>query len=678
MKRLIIFNLLFIVYCFSATAQKEKQQEDTTARSLDEAVITAQRKESQSLLVPYSVQKLNRQQLDDFNPRTTAEALMMMNGVFIQKTNHGGGSPFVRGLTGNQVLILVDGIRMNNSTFRYGPNQYLNAIDAYTINKIEVAKGTGSVQYGTDALGGVIQILTNEPPFSIGKKTWAGKVLGKYMSGDMEKTARGELQFSDGKIAVQAGVTYRNFGDLIGGDTTGKQSPSGYKELAADLKMKFLVSEKWQFILSHQSLQQQHVPVYHKMILENFAINEMDPQKRILNYARLKGNTANLFFKQIEITTSWQQSIEGRNSRKNGSATLRKENDKINTLGFTADVLTQINNWWAANSGIEIYTDKVESTREDVNQSTNVSKQLRGLYPADSKYGNYSLYSLQHFSFNKFIAEVGGRFNVFNINIADTTLGDVKISPSAFVGNAALLYQLSRHQSVYASVSSGYRAPNVDDMGTLGIVDFRYEVPTNNLEPEKSTHTEVGYKFSNNKIKASISVYQLKLQNIITRVKVDGQVINGYQVYKKENSEKAKLKGIEAELNWQIINSLNIYGGVSYTHGENLTRNEPLRRVPPFNARVVSTYRKKNFVASAELQFASKQSRLAQGDKDDSRIPKGGTPGWRVINMYAGYKLSGLQLNIGLQNILNEDYRTHGSGINGVGRSIFLVASVKL
>ena len=271
---------------------------------------------------------------------------------------------------------------------------------------------------------------------------------------------------------------------------------------------------------------------------------------------------------------------------------------------------------------------------------------------------------------------MGGRFNVFNINITDTTLGNVKISPSALVANAALLYQLSRHHSVYTSMSSGYRAPNVDDMGTLGIVDFRYEVPASNLEPEKSTHTEIGYKFSSSKLKGSISLYQMLLKNIITRVKVDGQSINGYQVYQKENSEKAKLKGIEAECNWQIINSLNIYGGISYTHGENITKNEPLRRVPPFNGRVMSTYRKNNFVASAELHFASKQDRLAQGDKDDNRIPKGGTPGWELINIYTGYKLSGLQLNMGLQNIFNEDYRTHGSGINGVGRSIFLSAAV--
>ncbi len=118
--------------------------------------------------MPYSVSTVSSKLLTEIynSSRTTPEALIGMNGVFVQKTNHGGGSPFVRGLTGNQTLIMVDGIRMNNSTFRYGPNQYLNTIDAFTINRIEVAKGTGSVQYGTDAIGGVIQVITKEPFFT--------------------------------------------------------------------------------------------------------------------------------------------------------------------------------------------------------------------------------------------------------------------------------------------------------------------------------------------------------------------------------------------------------------------------------------------------------------------------------------------------------------------------------
>ena len=214
---------------FTCVAFELEAQVDSTIqpKSLTEVVVSSQRKSTALLQVPYLVEKTSAKTISTYQPRTTPEALIGLNGVFVQKTNHGGGSPFVRGLTGNQVLMLVDGIRLNNSTFRYGPNQYLNTIDPFSIGHIEVAKGTGSVQYGSDALGGVIQVFSKEPEFSKGKASWSGNVLGKWMSGGMEKTGHADMNYSGEKMAAQVGLTYRDFGDLIGGDTTGRQSPSG-------------------------------------------------------------------------------------------------------------------------------------------------------------------------------------------------------------------------------------------------------------------------------------------------------------------------------------------------------------------------------------------------------------------------------------------------------------------
>ena len=228
MKKIIICCSVLLIVTFTAKGQTVAgQKEDTIVRSLDEVVLTAQRNKQKNLFVPYSVNTVSENYLQEFNPRTTPETLMGTNGVFVQKTNHGGGSPFVRGLTGNQTLILVDGIRLNNSTFRYGPNQYLNTIDVYTINHIEVAKGTGSVQYGTDAIGGVIQVITKDPVFTADKPGFHGKAIGKYITDDMEKTIRAEANYSGKKFAFIGGISHRNFGDLVGGDTTGKQTFSG-------------------------------------------------------------------------------------------------------------------------------------------------------------------------------------------------------------------------------------------------------------------------------------------------------------------------------------------------------------------------------------------------------------------------------------------------------------------
>ncbi|MBK6937341.1 MAG: TonB-dependent receptor [Chitinophagaceae bacterium] len=140
-------------------------------------------------------------------------------------------------------------------------------------------------------------------------------------------------------------------------------------------------------------------------------------------------------------------------------------------------------------------------------------------------------------------------------------------------------------------------------------------------------------------------------------------------MYKKENTESAYIQGAEATVSGRLLNCLEISSAVSYTFGQNLSKKEPLRRIPPFNGKFTTTYRNKKWFAATELLFASKQTRLAQGDKDDNRIPTGGTPGWEVLNMYAGCKADFIQASIGVQNLFNKDYRTHGSGINGVGRS---------
>ncbi|MGZ5134605.1 MAG: TonB-dependent receptor plug domain-containing protein, partial [Flavitalea sp.] len=340
-------------------------QSDSITRALEEVIITAQRSKQNQLFTPYSVSSVSRHYLNDFNPRTTPEALMGVNGVFVQKTNHGGGSPFIRGLTGNQTLLLIDGIRLNNSTFRYGPNQYLNTIDVYSINRIEIAKGTGSVQYGTDALGGVIHIITSEPVFSKEKRSVNGKVSGKYMTGNMEQTVRGDLGYSSKNFGITAGVAYRQFGDLMGGDTTGRQSPSGYNQWSFDAKAKFALDKNIQLTFAHQFLQQDNVPVYHKVKLESFSLNEFDPQKRSLSYARLNVQGKKSWMKEIEIIGSWQQTSEGRNSQKQGSLKLRNERDGINTFGFTIDVLSHIKKSWTANSGIELYHDRVNSSAQE-------------------------------------------------------------------------------------------------------------------------------------------------------------------------------------------------------------------------------------------------------------------------------------------------------------------------
>ena len=640
------------------------------SKSLPEIeVISASRRNTSNLKLPFASSILSKPSQSENIPRSTPESLSIIPGVFVQKTNHGGGSPFIRGLTGNQTLLLVDGIRVNNSTFRYGPNQYLNTIDPFSIDKIEVLRGSGSVQYGSDAMGGVIQVFTKDPGFSE-STNFKGTVNARYGSGNMEKSGSTEFVYSSSKLVFSGILGLKNFGDLVGGDTTGTQSPSGYRESDASVKVRLKLSKKAELTVANQFVQQHDVDVFHKVRLENFKINKMGVQGRNLTYVKLRMEQSSPIFKEINITGSLNSTIEERNSLKNASLISGLERDKVSTSNLSAEIFSVLNKYWTATSGLEYYRDKISSTRSNMNSQSGSITMLRGLYPNNSSYLNTSLYSLHHLELGRFNMEAGLRYNWLKASIFDQDIGQIGVSPSAFVWNAGLNYTLKDHH-VYVALNTGYRAPNIDDMGTLGIVDFRYELPSYSLKPEKSYNSELGYKYASGRMSLGAALYRNKMIDLITRVQTT-QLIDGYKVYKKENTEEALIKGVEGFLEWQVDRNFTAEMFASFNHGQNLSKSEPLRRVPPFNGNISLKYKLTKLYVKGELAWADKQDRLAQGDRDDNRIPLNGTPGWKVLNIYSGYTFGKAHIRLSAQNLFDVDYRTHGSGINAVGRSLWM------
>ena len=644
---------------------------------LSEVVITANRSASRRFTTAEAIEVLKSKAINQNQLRSAPEALSNTPGVFVQKTNHGGGSPFVRGLTGNQTLQMIDGIRLNNATYRYGPNQYFNTLDVLSLESIEVLRGSGSVQYGSDALGGTIQAFSKDVAFNESRK-WGSSMLTRFFTQKMEQTIRADVNYRSTKAAFRGGISLRNFGNLMGGDTTGIQSPSSYHELDFDVKGKIRLSSSSVLTLAYQNVHQEDVDVYHKVELENYAVNKMDPQNRRLAYLRLNQNLDAGVFKTLTITASLQNTEEGRESRKNGSSALRYENDKVRTLAFSTEVFTQSRDIWSANSGIEVYNDMVNSTRTDTDLSSGAAVQKRGLYPDGSTMSSIAAFTLHTFGLPKWIFTAGARFNTFVIHVEDETLGKTTLNPSALVGNASVMRKLTSASNVFVSANTGFRAPNIDDLGTLGIVDFRYETPNYNLKPEKSFQYQLGYKYQGKKLKGEIYLYRNELYNLIVRNKVAGDSLDGYPVYQKENVERAYIQGVETSFDYMLSPSLSFSGNLTYTYGQNLTKNEPVRRIPPLFGRVVFEYRHSNLWANIEWLAAAKQDRLAQGDKDDNRIPKGGTPGWNIFNINTGYTWHFISFDLRLQNLLNKDYRYHGSGVNGYGRSASLSLHVRL
>jgi len=328
--------------------------------------------------------------------------------------------------------------------------------------------------------------------------------------------------------------------------------------------------------------------------------------------------------------------------------------------------------FWKAMAGIDYYHDLVNSSRTDTEQSLIKTTRLRGLYPDGSTMESFALFSTHQFTLRSWNLMAGARFQTHRIRVDDGKSGITELTPSALVGNIGLSKKIIPSLRWIASLNTGFRAPNIDDLGSLGIVDFRYETPNFDLKPEHSLTAQTGFKVLTSRLNGEIFLYRTNLTDLITRQKVENQTIEGYPVYQKENSDKACVQGFETAWDLMLMPALKIQGTFTYTYGQNMSLDEPMRRIPPAFGRLAALYRQESWQLTLEWMAATAQTRLAKGDTEDNRIAKGGTPGWNVLNINTGYTWRNLSLDLSLKNLFNADYRYHGSGINEAGRSAFL------
>jgi len=670
---ILLTNIVFFIFILIGNSLAQDQG---TYVLQDDIIISASRYEEEQFNAPEAISILDQSHIVFTNPMNASNSLFGTNGVWMQQTNSGGGSPFVRGLTGNQTLIMIDGIRLNNSTFRYGPNQYLNTININSIQRIEVMRGSGSVQYGSDALGGTVHFITKSPSLNPSGNNLRLGVNGKYLSHNMEKSGFIELDYSDKNFAFNSLVSYKNFGDIVAGGDLGNEVPSSFNEYSVNLKSLFKITDSYLLTLSYDYLKQTDVDRFDQVTQRGYEYYKFDPQIRQLAYIKNNFGLNSEIFSDINFTISWQLSDETRKKKKDNSSIHTTENDKVNVFGTNLEITSQFSSLWRANSGIELYYDHVNSIKKDYNTSDNSGTLSRGLYADGSTSLNFSLYTMHSIFLGKFDMNFGLRYNANSIDIKDEMFGDVSISPMALTGHASIQYYVFSFMHFIGRVNTAYRTPNINDLSSFGSFDYGIEIPNNNLEPERSINFELGIKGQTKNLTGSLFLYRNNLNNLIDRIKVpndaDQPSLGGDDIYIKINVGKAFIQGIEGDVTYQFSRIFSIYSFLNYTYGQNISKEEPMRRIPPLNGNLSIISYFNSLKLSIEYLFAAEQDRLSSGDIDDHRIPDGGTPGWQILNLYGSYRINSLLLSTGLLNIFNVAYRTHGSGIDGIGRSMFV------
>jgi hemoglobin/transferrin/lactoferrin receptor protein len=652
----------------------------------NDVTITAQRYERNHYDVRESTTVIDGSEFLHSNFRTVPDAFMNSTGVWVQKTNHGGGSPIIRGLMGNQVLLMVDGIRLNNSVFRYGPNQYLNTIDPGSVDRLEAIRGAGSVLYGSDAMGGVVQVLTKAPEFSESPLVSA-QMDGKWTSAGMERSARGEVNFSSNRFAIGGSFAHRDFGDLVAGGSIGTLSPSAYNQAAGDAKVLFKVSSRSVFTAAWQNVTQHNVDRYDQVAQGGYSSYYFEPQQRQLAYLRWEGSTPYKMLSSIRATIAYNEFTEGLRSQKANSVSMKDQLDQVYTKSSGLEIRSNPMSGWSFLSGMEYYHDDVSSSAKTTDTETGASMEVRGSYADNSKATNFAAFTSHEFTWGKFTLQSGLRYNKVNVAVADPVFGDQEINPDAFVGNAAVAYRLTPRTQAIISYNSAFRAPNVDDMSKFGPVESNvFEIPSAALNPERSKTYEMSFRTSGPKLSGSIGVYYSSLSDLIDRVAVTWQgsaEVDGRKVYQKQNVGHAEIMGVEMEGEYLISSTFVLFGNVTYTYGQNITKDEPMRRMPPLFGKAGFRYEHKSGVfLRGEVMVAGTQDRLAPGDLSDVRISvrleDGEMPGWNIVNLYAGYKYKSIQLTTAFRNLFDKGYRVYASGVDGEGRHLSVMLRIAI
>jgi hemoglobin/transferrin/lactoferrin receptor protein len=702
--------------------------------SLAEMLVYAQLDQKLKPEIPGRMCVIQQKEIMDYSPQTAADLLSISGEVFIQKSQQGGGSPMIRGFATNRVLLMVDGVRMNNAIFRSGNIQNVISIDPLSIQKIEVLFGPGSVLAGSDAIGGTMIFHTLVPKFSEDKKAKiTGDVFSRYSSANNEKTGHFNLNIGLKKWAFLSNATFSDFDDLKmgsfgpdeylrpeyasqinGKDTVLKnpnpriQTSSGYSQKNLMQKIRFSPNKSWDVQYGFYYSETSDIPRYDRLIeYKNNQLRDAEwyygPQVWMMNNLKIHYKSKTRFFNHMNVLLAQQQFKESRNNRSFNSNQFFERKEVVDAYSLNLNFVKNLALGKTLYYGAEGIANLIGSSASSTNIESNNQSLVNTRYPNNSDWSSMGIYVryIQTIKQNS-ILKTGIRYNHVLINAPfDTSLFSLpftaaQISTGAITGNVGIYHQINRNLEINASLSTGFRAPNIDDIGKV----FDSEpgaviVPNVDLKPEYAYNAEVGLKQNIKRfIKVDISGFYTILDNAMVRREfqlngLDSVYYEGEnsRVFAIQNAAIATVYGMQAGFEFKFLKRFNMISRFTYQNGaEELEDGSKaaLRHAVPFFGLTRINYVKSKFTADLSFQYQStvrfeqlppsEQAKPHFYAKDDTGNPY--APKWLVVNFKMMCALSKvLYLNAGVDNIFDVRYRPFTSGLTAPGRNF--VVSMK-
>jgi len=704
-----------------------------TAIDLDQIVISGTRWNQEEREIPSKILIISPKDVALGNPQTTADMLAESGEVFIQKSQQGGGSPMIRGFATNRLLYTVDGIRMNTAIFRSGNLQNVISLDPFSFENTEVIFGPTSLIYGSDAIAGVMSFKTLTPQYSLTSKPLvSGNALTRYSSANNEVTGHFDVNVGWKKWAFITSFSANKYGDLRMGSYGPKdylrpwyvervdnvdlvvtnndpkvQNPTGYTQINLMQKISFKPNEKWEFQYGFQYSITSDYSRYDRLIqtkkgLPKSAEWYYGPQEWMMNNLTITNSATNVIYDQMTIRLAWQLFGESRINR-NFQDTIRYHTaEKVNAYSANIDFIKSLGQKHTFYYGLEVVWDDVKSTGtdEDILSGNMVIGPSR--YP-QSTWSSYAAYLNYNFKITpKFLIQAGARYNYYILN-ADFSnnlafypfpFSEVKLNDGALTGNIGLVYNPGKKWTLIANFSTGFRSPNVDDLGKV----FDSEpgsvvVPNPDLKAEYAYNGEIGVsKVFGEIVKIDLTGYYTYLQNAMVRRDfklngLDSIMYNGEmsKVQAIQNAAFAKVYGIQAGLEVKLPAGFGLTSQFNYQKGDEELDDgstSPLRHAAPWfgvshltfavNKLELDFYAVYNGEISYKNLPEEERGKAYLYAQDSDGNPY--SPAWYTLNIKALYQITNnFSVSAGVENLTDQLYRPYSSGISGPGRN-FIIA----
>ncbi|WP_396602760.1 TonB-dependent receptor domain-containing protein [Algibacter sp. R77976] len=705
----------------------------SNTQGLEQIVISASKFQQNKKDIPQKIVSVDAKNIQFINPQTSADLLENTGKVYIQKSQLGGGSPIIRGFSTNRLLITVDGVRMNNAIFRGGNLQNVISIDPFSVQNTEVTLGSGSVIYGSDAIGGVMSFYTQKPKLSYTDSLmFKANAVVRYATASNERTGHFDFNLGYKKWGFVTSASYTDFDDLRMGShgqedylrpefaivtSTGDeviqnnnpkvQKYSGYNQLNLMQKAHYEPYQDLSFDLGLYYTTTSDIPRYDRLIryrddtLRSAEWNYGPQQWFMSNLQITKLSSKSNLYNKIKATFAYQNFQESRIDRDLNSTLRDIREEAVDAYSFNLDLEKRFSPKTQFFYGTEYVYNKVRSVglEEDISNNTKTATVSR--YPNGASWQSAAVYSSIKYKPNpKFVFQSGLRFN-YVVSEADFTENNVylnlpfdatKNESEALTGTAGVSWTPNPILQWKFNLSSAFRAPNIDDIGKV----FDSEpgsvvVPNNDLRPEYAYGGEVGLKLNfNDKLILDMSTYYTYLDNALVRrdyslngeteIMYDGELSNIQAI---QNASKAWIYGFEVGLKMPITNQLDLTSQYSIIGGteEEESIEVPIRHVAPNfgNTHLVWTSYdlKLDFFANYNGDLSFYQLAPSETEKDYIyALDANGnpySPSWYTLNFRAQYQINkAISITTSLENITDRRYKTYSSGIAAAGRNFIL------